>query len=199
LLKSQTEIKYNKTSRFLLPALRLEDKALIEMGLVNAFLQDNEYDIRWDLEGCLFLLFKPNKLDSNFEEYCDAIRQLTNFKDEYDVEDGIMMVLEIPDKYKHIINTFVEGQYSKMDKSYVKECIPQFVSGKLSKRWKIFYRDKSVISDLAKELGYSDEEAEKWIVEVEDKPYAEDEIYRYNPEINTNLTKRNGNNKSASS
>ena len=52
---SSGEIKYNRTTRFILPALKLNEQALLNMGLVNVYLADNEYDVRWDLEQCLFL------------------------------------------------------------------------------------------------------------------------------------------------
>lgn len=191
MIKGEVEIKYNRTTRFLLPSLRLNEEALIKMGLINVYLGDNEYDCRWDLEGCLYLLFKPNKLDEEFEEYCELMRQLPCYKDEYDVDDGVIFICEIPKEYKHIVKPFKEGKYSQIDKTYVKQCVPQFINGKLSKRWKIFYKDKSIMEELAKELGYKTlEDAERWIVEVEDKPYAQDEIFRYNPEIETDLEKR---------
>jgi hypothetical protein len=197
--KSNTEIKYNKTTRFLLPSLGLSDKALLEMGLVNSYLADHEYDVRWDLDGCLYLLFKPDKMDDMFEEYCKAMRRLSNFKDEYDVAEGIIMVLEIPEKYKSIIKLFKLGQYSKIDKNYVKDCIPQYINGKLSKRWKIFYKDKSLVLDLAKEFGMSETDAELYIQEVEEIPYAEEEIFRFNYEIKTDLNCKNGSYESSSS
>lgn len=189
--KSNTEIKYNKTTRFLLPSLGLSDKALLDMGLVNSYLVDHGYDVRWDLDGCLYLLFKPEKMDDLFEEYCKAMRKLSHFKDEYDVEEGIIMVLEIPEKYKSIIKPFKQGQYSKIDKNYVKECIPQYVNGKLSKRWKIFYKDKSLISDIAKEFGMNEHDSELFIQEVEELPYVEEEIYRFNPEFKIDLNYKN--------
>ena len=189
--KESVEVKYNRTTRFLLPSLRLNDDALIKMGLVNCYLTDNEYDVRWDLEGCLYLLFKPQKLDTEFEEYCDLMRELPCYKDEYDIENGVVFVCQIPTIYQNIVKPFKQGKYSAIDKNYVKHCVPQFINGKLSKRWKIFYKDKSIIEELAKELGYkTEEEANKWIVEVEDKPYAEDEIFRYNPEIETELERK---------
>ncbi len=190
--KTPVELKYNRTTRFLLPALKLNEEFLLNMGFYNAYLQDHEYDIRWDLEGCLFLLFKPGNLNSDFEDFCESLRKLSNYKDEYDIQQGVVFVLEINNKYKDILNTFVEGSYSKFNKTYIKECIPQYINGKLSKRWKIFYKDKALLEELAADLGYKNLDiAKDYIDELEDKPYAEDEILRYNPEIETKLTRRN--------
>ena len=118
------------------------------------------------------------------------MRELPCYRDEYDVEDGVIFVCEIPKEYKHILKPFKEGKYSEIDKKYIQERIPQYINGKLSKRWKVFYKDKSLVEELAKKLGYRIEDAIKYINEVEDKPYAEDEIFRYNPEIEIDLEKR---------
>lgn len=184
--KSEAEIRYNRTTRFLLPALRLNDDALIAMGLVNAYLTDHEYDVRWDYEKCLYLLFKPAKFNEEFEQYCSLIRQLPLYRDEYDIGEGVVIVLKIPEKYESIIDQFKKGKYSKFDKAYVKECIPQFVGGRLSKRWKIFYKDRGVREEIENEY-----KIEIGDGEVEDIPYAQDEILRYNKDINTDLTTRN--------
>lgn len=190
--KTPVELKYNRCTRFLLPSLKLREEFLLNMGFVNAYIQDHEYDIRWDLEGCLFLLFKPGNLNNEFEDFSESLRNLSNFRDEYDIQEGVVFVLEIPDKYKNIFNTFVDGTYSKFDKNYIKECIPQYINGKLSKRWKIFYKDKALFEELAQDLGYNNLDiAKEYINELEDKPYAEDEILRYNSEIETKLRKRN--------
>jgi len=190
--KAPVELKYNKTTRFILPALKLDETQLLMNGFINAYLQDHEYDVRWDFEKCIFLLFKPINFNT-FESYSERLRLLSCYKDEYDINEGrVVFVMEIPLKYQSILNSFISGKYSEFDKKYIKECIPEFVNDKLSKRWKIFYKDQELLAELAKELGYKSlDTAKKYINELEDLPRAEDEILRYNPEINTNLTRRN--------
>ncbi len=189
--KTPVELRYNRTTRFLLPVFKLNETILLSMGFKNAYIQDHDYDVRWDLEGCLYLLFNPKKMDEKFEEFCESIRSLEYFRDEYDVDKGVIFVFEIPDKYKSLLGNFIDGKYSKFDKNYIKECIPQFIDGKLSKRWKIFYKDKTLMEELAEEYGYKNVEyASQFFTELEDKPYAEDEIYRYNEQMETFLNKR---------
>jgi len=186
------EIKYNRTTRFILPALRLNDEKLLQNHFVNAYLQDTQYDIRWDLENCIFLLFKSNLDNPNFENFCQTLRELEGYKDEYDIEEGVVFVIQIPKEYNDIIDTFISGEYSKFNQKYIKNCIPQMINGKISKRWKIFYKEQSLFNELATHLGYKDLAlAKQYINELEDKPYAEDEILRYDPSINTRLTRRN--------
>lgn len=192
MIKTPVEIKYNRTTRFILPALRLNDEKLLQNHFVNAYLQDNEYDIRWDLENCIFLLFKSNLDNPSFENFCQTLRELEGYKDEYDIEEGVVFVIQIPKEYNDIIDTFISGEYSKFNQKYIKNCIPQMINGKISKRWKIFYKEQSLFNELATFLGYKDMElAKQYINELEDKPYAEDEILRYDPSINTRLTRRN--------
>lgn len=189
--KTKAEILYNRTTRFLLPALRLKDcgikdQLLIDNGFFNCYIQDHEYDIRWDLEGCLFMVFKPKLMSEKFEELSELLRNCSNYRDEYDLEGSIIFVMEIPDKYKSILIPFRQGKYSEFDKRYVKDCIEQYIQGKLSKRWKVFMKDKTIKKELELEYGIDIGDQE-----VEDIPYAEDEILRYNPEIETSLTRRN--------
>lgn len=192
MIKTPVEIKYNRTTRFILPALRLNDEKLLQNHFVNAYLQDTQYDIRWDLENCIFLLFKSNLDNPNFENFCQTLRKLEGYKDEYDIEEGVVFVIQIPKEYNDIIDTFISGEYSKFNQKYIKNCIPQMINGKISKRWKIFYKEQSLFNELATHLGYKDMElAKQYINELEDKPYAEDEILRYDPSINTRLTRRN--------
>lgn len=192
MIKTPVEIKYNRTTRFILPALRLNDEKLLQNHFVNAYLQDNEYDIRWDLENCIFLLFKSNLDNPSFENFCQTLRELEGYKDEYDIKEGVVFVIQIPKEYNDIIDTFISGEYSKFNQKYIKNCIPQMINGKISKRWKIFYKEQSLFNELATFLGYKDMElAKQYINELEDKPYAEDEILRYDPSINTRLTRRN--------
>lgn len=189
--KTEAEIKYNKSTRFLLPSLRLNEEILLKMGFKNVYLSDHQYDVRWDFENCLYLLFRPKVMNEEFEAYCSSMRLLPSYKDEYDVDGGVMFVLQVPPRFQHILKPFKRGKYSEIDKNYVKECIPQFINGAVSKRWKVFYKDKSLVEELAEELGYKSMEiALKWIDEVEDKPYFEDEIFRANLNLDSELPKK---------
>ncbi len=189
--KTKAETLYNRTTRFILPALKLgdygiKDSLLLSNGFINCYLQDHEYDVRWDLEGCIFIVFRPKIMSDKFEELSELLRNCPSYKDEYDLEGGIVFVMEIPEKYKSILIPFRTGQYSTFDKYYIKDCIPQYINGQLAKRWKIFMKDKTIKKEL--ELEYKIDIGDQ---EVEDIPYAQDEILRYNSEIETNLTRRN--------
>jgi hypothetical protein len=189
--KTKVETQYNKTTRFILRSLKLNDSLLIQNGFVNAYIQDHEYDIRWDYENCIYLLFKPEQLE-HFERCASILRSYDNFRDEYDTNEGIVFVFEIPNRYKSIIPNFIAGKYSQFDRNYIKECIPQVINGQISKRWKIFYKEQDLFQELATFLGYKDLNiAKKYIDELEDLPYAEEEIFRYNPEIEVKLTRKN--------
>lgn len=189
--KTKIESQYNKTTRFILPSLKLNDSLLVQNGFVNAYLQDHEYDVRWDCENCIYLLFKPQQLE-HFERCASVLRSYENFKDEYDTKEGIIFVFQIPNRYKNIISTFISGKYSNFDKLYIKECIPQVINGKISKRWKIFYKDEELFEELATSLGYKNLDiARQYIDELEELPYAQEEIFRYNPEIDVKLTIKN--------
>jgi len=174
---------YNKTTLFIYPALELPDNILLRNGFKNSYLVDHEYDIRWDYEGCIYLLFEPEKFDDIFEDFSDYMRKHKLFKDEYDLNGKVMFVMEIPEQYKDIFLQFKLGRYSKFNRNYVQQCIPMVKKGNISKAWKIFNQDLSLRREWEKELGYREGELEKWNEEVYPRPEPKDEIYRYNPEI----------------
>jgi len=159
------------------------DNILLRNGFKNSYLVDHEYDIRWDYEGCIYLLFEPEKFDDIFEDFSDYMRKHKLFKDEYDLNGKVMFVMEIPEQYKDIFLQFKLGRYSKFNRNYVQQCIPMVKKGNISKAWKIFNQDLSLRREWEKELGYREGELEKWNEEVYPRPEPKDEIYRYNPEI----------------
>jgi hypothetical protein len=183
-IKTKGELLYNKTTLFLYPALELPDNILLRNGFKNAYLSDHEYDIRWDYDKCLYLLFEPEKFDDVFEDFSAYMRGHDLFKDEYDLNGKVVFVLEIPKKYQDIIETFKRGEYSKFNREYIQECVPMVKKGSVSKAWKIFNQDASLRKEWATFCGYDNvEDFARWNQEVYPKPEPQNEIYRYNPEI----------------
>ena len=77
-----------------------------------------------------------------------------------------------------ILNHFKKGEYSKIDKRYVNKFFPKFVDGKVSLRWKVFYKDPSLKAFWEDKLDVNlDSDKELW-----DKPSPSDEILNYNLE-----------------
>jgi len=183
MIKTKGELIYNKTTLFVYPSLELPDTILLRNGFKNAYLCDHEYDVRWDFDGCLYLLFQPENFDDIFEDFSNYMRKHEYCRDEYDLDEKVMFVMEIPEQFKNIIDHFKIGKYSKFNSQYIQQCIPMVKKGSISKAWKVFNQDLSLRREWEKELGYKEGELEKWNEEVYPKPEPKNEIYRYNPEI----------------
>jgi hypothetical protein len=178
-------VKKNKTTLFLLPLLELNYSEIIENGFVNAYLGDDGYEIICDNH--MFLLFNPHKFTIQFEAFAEKLRQHPCFSLEYDCPDNkygkVMFVFGIPPEYNHVVANIKKGEYSKVDKRYVNKFFPKFIDGKVSIRWKVFYKDPSLKAFWEEKLSNErspvriDNSAELW-----DKPDACDEIINFNKE-----------------
>lgn len=185
------QVKKNKTTLFLLPILGLDWIDLVNNGFVNAFLGDDEYEIICDNH--LFLLFNPLKFTVAFENFCQKLRSNPLFSLEYDCpnyEEGkVMFVFGIPSEYQHILPNFKRGEYSKMDKRFVNKFFPKFIDGKVSIRWKVFYKDPSLRAFWEEKLSNKVGSEESLVslddnVELWDIPEAKEEIINFKQQTN---------------
>ena len=89
-----------------------------------------------------------------------------------DLQKGINILQSIA----NVIPDFKKGQYSKMDKRYVNKFFPKFIDGKVSVRWKVFYKDPSLKAFWEEKLAVQIQpDKELW-----DIPEAEEEIINFN-------------------
>ena len=114
--------RWTKTTSFLLPACGLDVAILFEHGFINAYLDDEGYDKSSSEEEDIFLLFKPDSFESDFEILCEVLRNHPNFMEEYDPCEGHVIIrFKLNDKWKHIKKELMTGKYSQIDREYVKE------------------------------------------------------------------------------
>ncbi len=165
---------------FLLPALGFNISVLSNYGLDNVYIGDHKYEILY--ENHLYLLFSPNEFNSQFEEFCEKLRDNKLYEDEYDVEVGkVMFVFRFPDNLKQTFKHFQQGKYSKFDKEYIKNAFPAINSH--TKKPSLIYKV------LTKHPKFRMEIAERFNVdpsiinELWSKPSPEEEIYNFNKEI----------------
>ncbi len=154
-------LRWNCSSIFLLPLLKIPMNVLGEMGLINTFLDDlnkENYDIQGDL---LYLLF--NNTDSIvFSDFLSEYKDKIEIIDDYDYEGGwIVVVVRLDEKWKEDYSKFYEGKYSEMSKEF-KEQFPYSANteddkGVLSKdttlQWSIFKKDKRIALEWNEEYG----------------------------------------------
>lgn len=173
-------IKENNSNLFLLPAIRLNIPLLKDNGLENVYLGDHKYEIIH--ENCLYLLFSPKEFNENFEAFCESLRKVGSFVDEYDVEGNkVMFVFKFPDKLKDTLQSFKNGEYSKFDKEYIKEGFPPInpVTKLPSKIHQILIKHPKMKEELMEKYNVDAEV----LTEFWSKPNPADEIYNYNEEF----------------
>lgn len=158
-----------KTSSFLLPALGLDLNLLYSFGFLNSYISDSKMSYGDDKK-LIYLLFKcPENPESlqEFEEFCSLLREQDNYIDEYDPEEGkVMVVMKVLDKWSKVYDQFIIGKYSNFPKEYVHQFFrPKVYVGlselykepvwKDSVNWKILHRCDTLKHDLEKRLDVS--------------------------------------------
>lgn len=179
MVKNEAELKYNKSTLFLYPLVYTNQEELITNGFINVYIGDHEYDIQWNTEYCLYLLFKPKSFKV-FEYFADKLRNTSAYRDEYDIDGGyIMVVLQVPEKFHCVLDLFKQAKYSEFPEEYWKKSFRRVIGNKTAKLWKVFTRDKTLREEIESYFRVTLSEED----ELYEKPYPKDEIYRFSPDI----------------
>ena len=111
------ELKKTITSIFIVPTLKINRDKLKENGYLNGYMSDVRRDVQY--ENAVYLLFKPDNLDK-FREFIDNEHERTNqLIDDYDYEDGFVVVVYTLDKkWKTDFALVREGLYSQTSKEF---------------------------------------------------------------------------------
>jgi hypothetical protein len=119
------ELKKTITSIFIVPTLKIDRDKLKENGYLNGYMSDVRRDVQY--ENAVYLLFKPDNLDK-FREFIDNEHERTNqLIDDYDYEDGfVVVVFTLDKKWKKDFALVREGLYSQTSKEF-QESFPKII------------------------------------------------------------------------
>jgi hypothetical protein len=111
------ELKKTITSIFMVPTLKISRDKLKENGYLNGYMSDVRRDVQY--KDAVYLLFQPSNLDK-FREFLDGEAERTKqIIDDYDYEDGFVVVVYILDKkWKKDFALIREGLYSQTSKEF---------------------------------------------------------------------------------
>lgn len=111
------ELKKTITSIFIVPTLKINRDKLKENGFLNGYMSDVRRDVQY--QNAVYLLFQPDNLDK-FREFLDNEADRTKqIIDDYDYEDGFVVVVYLLDKkWKKDFTLVREGAYSKTSKDF---------------------------------------------------------------------------------
>jgi hypothetical protein len=163
------EIKKNITSIFMVPTLKVPKDALRGNGFINAYIKDARKEDQY--KGCVYLLFKPENLDK-FREFLDSEYERTKAViEDYDYEDGyVVVVYQLDDKYKNDFTLVQGGKYSKTSANFQK-LFPKVVKitrnglskDEISLQYRIFNKAEDLISFWETKLGIEfEDDYEVW-------------------------------------
>jgi hypothetical protein len=163
------EIKKNITSIFMVPTLKVPKDALRGNGFINAYIKDARKEDQY--KGCVYLLFKPENLDK-FREFLDNEYERTKAViEDYDYEDGyVVVVYQLDDKYKNDFTLVQGGKYSKTSANFQK-LFPKVVKitrnglskDEISLQYRIFNKAEDLISFWETKLGIEfEDDYEVW-------------------------------------
>lgn len=111
------ELKKTITSIFMVPTLKIDRDKLKENGYLNGYMSDVRRDVQY--ENSVYLLFQPTNLDK-FREFLDDEYQRTKqLIDDYDYEDGfVIVVYQLDKKWNKDFVLVREGLYSQTSKEF---------------------------------------------------------------------------------
>lgn len=111
------ELKKTITSIFMVPTLKIHRDKLKENGYLNGYISDVRRDVQYQNAVCL--LFQPTNLDRFREFLIDESERTRQLIDDYDYEDGFVVVVYTLDKkWKKDFVLVREGLYSQTSKEF---------------------------------------------------------------------------------
>jgi hypothetical protein len=110
-------VKKTITSIFIVPTLKFPKDSLKNNGFINGYIKDDGRDAQY--ENAVYILFKPDDLDK-FREFLDSEYERTkNIIEDYDYEDGfVVVVYELDKKYLKDYELVKQGKYSQTSKEF---------------------------------------------------------------------------------
>jgi hypothetical protein len=112
-------VKKTIATIFMVPTLKIKRESLIENGFINGYVSDSRRDVQY--RNAVYLLFKPTNLDRFREFLTDEYERTTYVLDDYDYEDGyVVVVYQLNPMWKEDFMLVREGLYSRTSEEFQK-------------------------------------------------------------------------------
>jgi len=157
------------TSIFMVPTLKIDREQLKDNGFINGYIRDAGRDAQY--KDSVYLLFHPNNLDK-FRDFLDKEYERTKaVVDDYDYPEGyVVVVYELPKKFKKDFKLVMKSKYSQTSKEF-QAAFPKIIKVKknglhrdeISLQFRVFNRTADLIKFWEDKLGVEfDDEQEVW-------------------------------------
>jgi len=172
-------IKRNKTTQWLGSLMHTELLgnsyiSINDAGFIKAYLSDHSREVLHDEH--LYYLFNPSKFTANFDKFCKYAETLPLFTELYDIRPTdmgkVMIVMEIPEKWKRLRQLFIDGSYSLFPEEYMRGLIN-------TNPWSIYTKDPEYKRSLEEKIGQNLSPT----AELESIPDLNEEVFNYDKNI----------------
>lgn len=166
----------NSTTLFLLPMTNMQLGDFYSKGFVRAFLGDDE--MPEETKDKILIVLKPENEERTEIFMRNRVRNNKLYLFEYDVDDLLVIVFDVPRVWEEVITLFKTGQYSKFPDDYKRVYFPQIspVTNRESHMYKILYKKEDAFRFLETKYDiYIPRKQEAW-----SKPRCHEEIFRFN-------------------
>lgn len=168
-----------KSRSFILPMINLK---VPNSTIINTYLGNTEYqgDNNWGKY--LYVEIEDQHIKSVWEEIKTHPQYVTYFH--CSENSNAFIVFEITNNQRKIVDPFLQGKYSEIDRDYVNKYFTKYINENISLNWRILHKDENWDRPAnlmsLRDYWYSrigieiPKDAEVW-----SRPKQEDEIYRY--------------------
>lgn len=118
-------VKYTKTATFLFPLLEIPrslfdcdvktsfGKSIMTTRFLNAYLIDNDLENEYNDGDFIYIVIKCYQ-DKDFISFYSTLIGFDNYIDEYEVQEFIVMIFSVPEKFIVDFNLILDGKYSQI-------------------------------------------------------------------------------------
>ena len=163
------DVKKTITSIFMVPTLQIPKGELSDNGFINGYVKDESREVQY--ENCIYLLFQPKNLDKFREFLDDEYERTKGIVDDYDYEDGfVVVVYQLDPKFAKDFKLVKKSKYSHTSKSF-QALFPKLVKIKkagyhkdeISLQYRVFNKTEDLVKFWEDKLGVEfDEDQEVW-------------------------------------
>jgi hypothetical protein len=118
-------VKYTKTATFLFPLLEIPrslfdcdvktsfGKSIMTTRFLNAYLIDTDLENEYNDGKFIYVIIKCYQ-DKDFVSFYSTLIGFDNYVDEYEVQEFIVMIFSVPEKFIVDFNLILDGKYSQI-------------------------------------------------------------------------------------
>lgn len=175
-------IGWTATNLFVVPTLGIERSRLRENGLINAYIDDVDREIKF--ERAVYLLFRPQE-KGKFEEFLEYARKKATVIEEYDYGNLVMVVFQYSKKWEEDIKIVMTGKFSETSYMFKENILKETGDGNLTVQHQIFKKVPNLETYWKEQYGleFNYKEDEYWPF------YPKKEIYESTKQSNTTATR----------